>query len=43
MGCGCPMEGVMSKKKKIKVLKEQKKAFEEKIDDIKEFIKELES
>ena len=42
-GCGCGMHSVMSKKKKIEMLKEKQSCLEEKLDDVKAFIKELES
>ena len=42
-GCSCPMTAFMSKKKKIEALKTRRKELEEKVADIKEYIKELES
>jgi len=43
-GCCCsPMRGHMSKKKQIQALSEYQRELEEKADDIREFIKELQS
>ncbi len=41
--CSFPMKGHMSKKKKIQALNVYKNELEEKVDDIKEYIKEFES
>ena len=41
--CGCGMQGNLSRKKKITALKEMKSHLEDKLDDINEYIKELES
>jgi len=41
--CSCPMTSFMSKKKKIQALNTYKEKLEEQVDDINEYIKELES
>ena len=40
--CGCDFQTVMSKKKKIQALKGMQSHIQDKLDDIKEYIKELE-
>ncbi|MCP4024604.1 MAG: hypothetical protein GY729_22380 [Desulfobacteraceae bacterium] len=40
--CSCNMQGHLSKKKKIQAMKDVKSRLEEKLDDVKEYIKELE-
>ncbi|THB81745.1 MAG: hypothetical protein D3926_00560 [Desulfobacteraceae bacterium] len=40
--CGCGIQGFMSKKKKIQALKGVQAHLEDRLDDIKEYIKELE-
>ena len=42
-GCSCPMTNLLSKKKKIQALNNRKEKLEEQVDDIEEYIKELES
>lgn len=41
--CGCDGQGYLSKKKKIQALKEKKSCIEDRLDDIKAYIKELEA